>query len=248
MTTKLWPGNPNWDQEPKTLEQTVACCEESVRKLGVQKVDLYLTHTPLGGGRECRLQQYRGLLEAQRRGLATSIGVSNYGIQHLQEIEAAGLPLPAANQLELHPMNQKAALLAFMRGRRILPIAYSSLAPLGTWRVGQQCSKTDEQRAAHGAAGADLGGGLGGRVGAVLGAVAERHGGRSEAQVLLRWALQKGWPILPKSVSEGRAEANLQLFGFELSDADMAALDALETGETFAFGAPGQPLDPTKCD
>ena len=109
VTTKLWPGNPDWNQPPKSFEQTVECCEASVRKLGLERCDLYLIHTPLGGGKEGRLAQYRGLVECQKRGLCTSIGVSNYGVAHLEEIAAEGLPLPAANQLELHPMSQKAA-------------------------------------------------------------------------------------------------------------------------------------------
>ena len=65
---------------------------------------------------------------------ALQIGVSNYSITHLREIEAAGLPLPACNQLELHPWNTKPELLAFMAERNILPVAYSSLAPLSGWR------------------------------------------------------------------------------------------------------------------
>ena len=235
VTTKLWPGNPDWNQPPKSFEQTVECCEASVRKLGLERCDLYLIHTPLGGGKEGRLAQYRGLVECQKRGLCTSIGVSNYGVAHLEEIAAEGLPLPAANQLELHPMSQKAALLAYMAERGILPIAYSSLAPLSNWRVGQQSAKSDAQRADVANSG--------------VGAIAAKYRvvGRSEAQVLLRYALQKGWAILPKSVSEVRAAANLDVFSFALSDADMAALDAMERGATFAFGAPGQPLDPTQC-
>merc|ERR1711998_325741 len=147
VTTKLWPGTPDWGQEPKTYDQTIECCKESVAKLGVGKVDLYLVHTPLGGGTEGRMQQYKGLVECQKQGLCTSIGVSNYGIAHLKEIEAAGLPLPAANQLELHPYCQKRDLIAFMKTKGILPIAYSSLAPLSNWREGQQSSKTEEHRA-----------------------------------------------------------------------------------------------------
>ena len=107
----------------------------------MESVDLYLIHTPLGGGKEARLAQYRALVECQRLGLATSIGVSNYGIAHLQEIEDAGLPLPAANQLEIHPMCQKPELLAFMAGKGIPAIAYSSLAPLSNW-----ATRTHNQR------------------------------------------------------------------------------------------------------
>ena len=231
ITTKLWPGNPDWNQAPKTYEETIECCEASISKLGIQTCDLYLIHTPLGGGKDSRLAQYQGLLECQRRGYCTSIGVSNYGVKHLQEIADAGLPLPATNQLELHPLNQKTELLTYMKQKGILPIAYSSLAPLSSWRAGQQSSKSEEQRARN--------------VG--IGRVASKYNGKSEAQILLRYALQKGWAILPKSVNETRTLENLDVFSFSLSNADMEELDSMETGETFAFGSPGLPLDPTKC-
>ena len=103
--------------------------------------------------------------------MVTSVGVSNYGVAHLMEIEEAGLPLPAANQvccavipsepfslsftnarplrpqIELHPFCQKPEILAFMKARGILPIAYSSLAQLSTWRQGGQSAKSDAARA-----------------------------------------------------------------------------------------------------
>ena len=120
----------------KTYETTIEACKESVRKLGVDKIDLYLVHTPFSG-KEARIEQWRALVECQRLGLCKSIGVSNYGIKHLQELTEAGLPTPSANQLELHPLCQKKELLEFMKANgKILPIAYSSLAPLSEWRDG----------------------------------------------------------------------------------------------------------------
>lgn len=232
ITTKLWPGNPAWGMEPKTFESTIDSCRASLTKLGVEKVDLYLIHTPLGGGPECRLAQYRGLVECQRLGMCGSIGVSNYGIAHLQEIEAAGLPAPAANQIELHPFCQKREILAYMREKGILPIAYSSLAPLSTWRSGQQSAKTDVAREAA----------------SPIAAIAGRHDGVSEAQCLLRYALQKGWCILPKSINQERIRTNLNSCSLALTEADMAELDSLDRDEALAFGSPGAPMDPSKCD
>jgi hypothetical protein len=77
-----------------------------------------------------------------------SIGVSNFHIEHLEEIKAAGLPMPEANQIELHPWSQKPELIVYMRDNNIAPIAYSSLAPLSTWRVepGQDSAKTEEMK------------------------------------------------------------------------------------------------------
>ena len=129
ITTKLWPGNPAWGQPSKDQDATVAACKASIARLGVQQVDLYLTHGPFGG-KEARLAQYRGLVECQRLGLTKSIGVSNFSVAHLQELADAGLPVPAANQVELHPQLQRAELLDYMRSRKIAAIAYSSLAPL----------------------------------------------------------------------------------------------------------------------
>ena len=96
---------------------------------------------------EPRLAQWRACVEAKRRGLCKSIGVSNYGIAHIEEIVAAGLEIPAANQLEIHPTCQKRELLAYMAAKNIFPIAYSSLAPLANWREGEQrCGCLDERR------------------------------------------------------------------------------------------------------
>ena len=195
----------------------------------MESVDLYLIHTPLGGGKEARLAQYRALVECQRLGLATSIGVSNYGIAHLQEIEDAGLPLPAANQLEIHPMCQKPELLAFMAGKGIPAIAYSSLAPLSNWREGQQSAKPAASRAAA----------------SPFAAMAAAHG-FSEAQVLLRWALQRGFAVLPKSTRRARMAENADLFsGAPLSGNEMAAIAAMDQGAPLAFGSEDSPLDPT---
>jgi len=232
ITTKLWPGNPDWSQTPLTYEGTIAACQDSIAKLGVTCVDLYLIHTPLGGGKEGRLAQYRACIECQKRGLCRSIGVSNFAINHIKELLEEGLPVPAANQIELHPYCQKRELLEYMAKMDIAPIAYSSLAPLSTWRDGQQSNKTDEDRA----------------IPSPFAAIAANHPGWSEAKVLMRWALQRGFAILPKSTNPERIHANLVLFDGELTPEEMASLDALDRGQCFAFGKPGAPMDPTACD
>jgi len=218
VTTKLWPGNPAWGMPAKTFETTIKACNESLERLGLKYVDLYLIHAPLC--QKERLAQYRALVELQKLGKCRSIGVSNYGIAHLEELESAKLPFPAANQLELHPFGSKTKLCAFMKRRGILPIAYSSLAPLSNWRTGQKCNKTDAMR----------------KEASPFAAVAKAHG-LSEAQVLLRWALQKGFPILPKSTKVERMRQNAALFGTDaqLSDAEMAAITRLEKGACLAW-------------
>jgi len=232
VTTKLWPGNPQWGMPAKTYDQALAACKASLSRLSVESVDLYLIHAPMAGGAEARLAQWRALVECQAQGLCKSIGVSNYGVAHLQEIAAAGLPMPAANQLELHPLTQKPQLLAYMAAHKILPIAYSSLAPLANWRNGYEAIKGTKTEDEH-------------LIAAAVEAVATRLG-VSAARVLLRYALQRGWACLPKSVSEARIKENLDLDSFELSAADMAALNALEANANLTWDAPpGQHFDLT---
>ena len=147
VTAKLWPGNSAWGDAPKTHEQTLAECDASLERLGLDYVDLYLIHAPYGGAE--RLSQWRALVELQTAGKARSIGVSNFNRGHLDEIRTAGLPTPDANQIELHPWSQKPELLAYMAENGIAPIAYCSLVPLSTWRTeeGQASAKTEQMKA-----------------------------------------------------------------------------------------------------
>ena len=109
VTTKLWPGNSEWDQEPKTFESTISACRSSLEKLQLPDVDLYLIHAPFHP--EQRVEQWRALVELKKQGLVRAIGVSNFAVRHIEELRGAGLPLPAANQLELHPWSQKPELV-----------------------------------------------------------------------------------------------------------------------------------------
>ena len=231
VTTKLWPGNPQWGMPAKTYDETIAACKQSCQQLAIDSIDLYLIHAPMAGSAEARIAQWKALVECQAQGLCKSIGVSNYGIAHLKEIAAAGLPMPAANQLELHPLTQKPELLAFMKAHKILPIAYSSLAPLSNWREGYQAikgTKTDEEKKVT-----------------TVEVIAKRLG-VSPARVLLRYALQRGWACIPKTTKEERLKENLDLEAFELSEADVKALDALEANANVTWDAPpGQHFDLT---
>ena len=223
VTAKLWPGNPAWGDAPKTGAQTLEECDASLARLGLDYVDLYLIHAPCGG--DMRLEQWRALLELQASGKARAVGVSNYNESHLDEIAAAGLPMPDANQIELHPWSQKPDLLSHMAKHDIAPIAYSSLVPLSTWRTepGQDSSKTDEMKA-DGAAFKDM---------------AEKYG-ISEAQLLLRWGIQNGYAVLPKSLNPDRMRQNIDLFSFAIDDADMAQMATMNRGDGVAW-ASGDP-------
>lgn len=230
VTTKLWPGNPAWGQQAKTTESTVTSLEASLERLGLDYVDLYLIHAPFE--RDQRLAQWRGLVELKRQGKARAIGVSNFSIKHIEELKAEGLPMPVANQIELHPWSQKPELVRYLNDNAIIPIAYSSLVPLSTWRSaeGQASAKTDQMKAD------------GEQAGTPFKVMAKRYG-VSEAQVLLRWAVQKGYPVLPKSTNPDRIRKNADIFGFNIDDGDMSAIEKMDRGEGVAW-AMG---DPTKA-
>ena len=134
------------------------------------------------------------------------------------------------NQLELHPYNTKPQLLAFMAQRGILPVAYSSLAPLSTWREARghvaASAKSTELASA---------------TSSPFAAMAARNG-VEEARLLLRWAVQQGWPVLPKSSRRERVLSNMDLFGFEIGGEDMAELSGMDQGLAMAWGA-GDPCE-----
>ena len=230
VTTKLWPGNPAWGQPAKTTEATIASLDESLQRLGLDYVDLYLIHAPYEP--DDRLAQWRGLVELQRQGKARAIGVSNFGAGHIEHLREAGLPLPAVDQVELHPWSQKPELVQYLKNNGITAIAYSSLVPLSTWRTaaGHDSAKTDEMKAA------------GAEAGSPFKVMASKYG-VSEAQVLLRWAVQKGYPVLPKSTNAARVRQNADIFGFAIDAEDMAAIETMDRGDGVAW-ATG---DPTKA-
>lgn len=227
VTTKLWPGNQAWGDTPKGYEETIAACDASLSLLGLDYVDLYLIHAPSGAAE--RVNEWRALVDLKAQGKARAIGVSNYTEAHIEEIRAAGLPLPEYNQIELHPWTQKPDLLAYMAENGIAAIAYSSLVPLSTWRAapGQDSAKTEEMRAA----GADAA--------SPFKAMAAKYG-VTEAQVLLRWGVQKGFAVLPKSLDPERMRQNIDLFGFEIDADDMALIATMDRGDGVAW-ATGDP-------
>jgi 2,5-diketo-D-gluconate reductase A len=223
VTTKLW----NDDQGTQSVFDAF---DASLERLGLDYVDLYLIHAPFE--RDQRLAQWRGLVELKRLGKARTIGVSNFSIQHIEELKAAGLPMPAVNQIELHPWSQKPELVQYLDDNAITPVAYSSLVPLSTWRsaAGQGSAKTDQMKAD------------GEQADAPFKVMAKKYG-VTEAQVLLRWAVQKGYPVLPKSTDPDRIRKNADIFGFNIDDHDMAAIAKMDRGDGVAW-AMG---DPTKA-
>jgi diketogulonate reductase-like aldo/keto reductase len=188
ITTKFYPAR----RDP------VAEVEGSLRRLGVDEVDLYIIHWPQRGP----TWAWPGMEAARERGLARSIGVSNFSAQELEQVVSIASAPPAVNQIQFSPFEYRRALLEACESRSVAVEAYS---PLGTGR-----HLTDR----------------------TVAEVAARLG-RTPAQVLLRWCLQRDTIVLPKSTHQERIEANAQIFDFSLSDDDMATLDALDgTGGT----------------
>jgi 2,5-diketo-D-gluconate reductase A len=188
ITTKFYPAR----RDP------AAEAERSLRRLGLDQVDLYIIHWPQRGP----TWAWPGMERAQEMGYARSIGVSNFDVREIEELIAAGTVPPVINQVEFSPFTYRRALLEACRARGITLESYSSL---GTGRLLRD-------RAVN--------------------RVAERVR-RTPAQVLLRWCIQRGLPVIPKSTHRERIAENAHIFDFALSDEDMAALDALDrTGGT----------------
>ncbi|MHA3684450.1 aldo/keto reductase [Leucobacter sp. HY1908] len=191
VTTKLW----NSDQT-----RAVAAFEESLERLGLDRVDLYLIHWPQPMYGEA-LGAWKDLIKIAGSGRATAIGVSNFEVSDLQELLNETGVVPAVNQIELHPMHQRRELREFCARYDIAIEAWSPLA------------RGLEELLAHQA---------------IQGAAEALQ--RTPAQVILRWHLQHRNIIFPKTTRRERLAENASLFDFELSETHMAAIDALEAG------------------
>jgi 2,5-diketo-D-gluconate reductase A len=222
VTTKLFPGFKQWEAPEKTYEQTIETLKNQLKQLQLDYVDLYLIHAPLS---KLRLEQWQALVELKRSGLTKHIGVSNYNEERIKEIIDAGLTEPEANQIEFHPICARVDLTRFLKENSIAPIAYSSLAPLSTWRTEK---------------------GQGGEVLAeikkecqlVIKEIATKLK-VSEAKILLRWGIQHGYSVLTKSSKPERIRENLNIFDFKISDSDIERLNQLNQNQPIAWAASG---------
>ena len=187
---------------------------------------MYLIHSPHAKNK--RLIQWETLLQQQEQGKIKHIGVSNWGINHIEELVDNGYPLPATNQIELHPWSQKPELVTYLQDKNIEITAYSSLVPLSTWRhkKGENSLKTDEMH-------------KDGRNSHSLFKILATKYNVTEAQILLKWALQLNYAILPKSINIPRMQNNFNL-SFTLDSDDMKLIKDQNRGEsiTWAYGDP----------
>jgi len=194
VTTKLWNDDHGYDKALRAFDA-------SLQRLGLDYVDLYLVHWPVGGK---RAETWRAMEAIKKSGRARSIGVSNYLVRHLEELFSTAKELPEVNQIELHPFLQHRDTVALCKKHGIVVQAYSPL--------------TRGRRLDH----------------PVVVDVAKSVG-KTPAQVLLRWNVQHGNVVLPKSVHEERIRENAAIFDFELSAEAMSRLDALDEGAAVAW-------------
>lgn len=171
--------------------------ESSLEKLGLDYVDLYLIHWPTPG-RDLYVETWKEMQKLRDEGLIKSIGVSNFEPVHLDRLKAETGELPVINQIELHPDFSQQALRDYCREN---DIQVESWSPIG----GSRGSILQNP---------------------VLQEIAEAHS-KTAAQVVIRWHIQHGLVVIPKSVHEERIKQNIDVFDFKLTDTDMAKIDGL---------------------
>jgi diketogulonate reductase-like aldo/keto reductase len=203
VTTKLWNTEQGYDS-------TLAAFEESLRRLGLDYVDMYLIHWPTPA-RDRYLDTWRAFEKLRADGRVRTIGVSNFQTDHLARLAEHGDVVPAVNQVELHPYLQQRRVREFDASHGIRTEAWS---PLGQ--------------------GGDL------LRDPVLGQMAKAHG-KTIAQTVLRWHLQLGNIVIPKSVTPSRIRENFDVFDFELTAEEMTAISGLDRGQRMG-------PDPDKVD
>ncbi|MBJ6124444.1 aldo/keto reductase [Microvirga splendida] len=190
ITTKVWNDRQGYDS-------TLQAFDESLARLRLDYVDLYLIHWPVAGSEAYR-DTWRALIKLQQDGRAKSIGVSNFMVPHLQRlIDETGVT-PAVNQIELHPRFQQKELQAFHKANGIVTECWG---PLGQGKI-----LAEDTFAAIG-----------------------RKYGKTPAQVILRWHLDHGFVVIPKSVTPSRIRENIAVFDFQLDADDMRAIAALDS-------------------
>jgi 2,5-diketo-D-gluconate reductase A len=191
VTTKLWNSEQGYDSTLRAFEQSLA-------RLGMDRVDLYLIHWPVPS-EDRYLDTWRAFERLNEEGMVRSIGVSNFRVEDLERLKEEADHLPTVNQIELHPRLQQAELRAWHADHGVVTEAWSPLA---------QGELLDDETVATIAA----------------------HHQRTPAQTILRWHLQLGNVVIPKSVTPERIRENIELFDFELSEDEMAALARLDAG------------------
>ena len=192
ITTKLWVQDASYEGAKKAIET-------SMQKLGLDYIDLYLLHQPMGD----YIGAYRAMEEAYKEGKLKAIGVCNFYPNRLADLCETVEVKPAVNQVELHPFFQQENALALMKQYGVHPEAW------GPFAEGNHGIFTHP----------------------VLTKIGQKYG-KSAAQVALRWNVQRGVTVIPKSVHKERMEQNMAIWDFQLSNEDMAEIAGLDIGHS----------------
>ena len=192
ITTKLWVQDASYEGAKQAIEA-------SLTKLGLDYIDLYLIHQPMGD----YIGAYRAMEEAYKAGKLRAIGVCNFYPNRLADLCETVEIKPAVNQVELHPFFQQENALALMKDYGVLPEAW------GPFAEGNHGIFTHP----------------------VLTAIGQKYG-KSAAQVALRWNVQRGVVVIPKSVHKERMEQNIDIWDFQLTNEDMAEIAKLDIGHS----------------
>jgi diketogulonate reductase-like aldo/keto reductase len=203
IETKVWVSDYGFDE-------TVHAFDKAARKLGVDRIDLLILHQPATDRFDRTVAAYRGLEKLLADGKVRAIGVSNFMRHHLDDLLHRVEVVPAVNQIELHPYFSQPDVQKADAEHGILTQAWSPIGGI-TFYPGWGDDRRNVLQDP------------------VIAAIAAEHG-RTPAQVMLRWQLQEGRSAIPKSTNPGRIAENFDVFDFELTPAQMASIDALDTG------------------
>jgi diketogulonate reductase-like aldo/keto reductase len=212
VETKIWISDYGYDE-------TLHGFEKSAAKLGVDQIDLLILHQALPSAFERTLAAYRALEQLLADGKVRAIGVSNFMVEHLTGLLEKATVVPAVNQIEVHPYFQQRAVQAFNAEHGVLTQAWAPIGGITFYRETGHTSTLDDP---------------------TMGRIAAAHG-KSPAQVMLRWHVQQGRQVIPKSTKPQRIAENFDVFDFQLTADELAAIDALDTGRR---GGP-EPTDVT---
>ncbi|XVU26735.1 aldo/keto reductase [Actinoplanes sp. CA-054009] len=203
IETKVWVSDYGYDE-------TLHAFQKATRKLGVDRLDLLILHQPATDRFERTVAAYKALEKLLSDGAVRAIGVSNFMRRHLDDLLARTDIVPAVNQIELHPYFSQPDVRKADAEHGILTQAWSPIGGITFYPGwGEQRRNVLQDPA--------------------IGAIATEHG-KSPAQVMLRWQLQHGRSAIPKSTNPGRIAENFDVFDFELTPAQLAEIDALDTG------------------
>ena len=192
ITTKLWVSDSSYEGAKKAFES-------SLQKLGLEYLDLYLLHQPMGD----YYGAWRALEELYKEGRIRAIGVCNFYPHVLADFCETVEVLPMVNQVELHPFFQQPDALNLMQEYEVQPEAW------GPFAEGKHGIFTHP----------------------VLTEIGAKYG-KSAAQVALRWNVQRGVIVIPKSTHRNRMEQNFDIWNFSLTDEEMAAIAPLDIGHS----------------